>query len=336
MGYEKRICVLKQVKKGFSADGSPLSGVVYAERLGEELTITPRVAGLSPVKEGRYVLFVWADGKTFCMEMHGNSALKTENAPSVKAGFAALLCFVKGEPEPVAFGSCGAAPAAYSALLCEAAPAQHAARHAEKTAAKKPATPAVPLPPNELPVPTSPNVPRAPTVPLPEPVPEDAPPRDERAAARYDDEAIAAANYFGAAGDGDAQTSDAVQEQQAGAAAPDDAGDLLARPRGTLTYYYEVKEKLDAAFAKYPRDGSLLKAFPRSEWVKTENAYLGVVYGEGVPRYLCVAVEGEAPAPAMKEHAVFVPKDAFSEDVGFWVVFQDADTGEYVSVSAED
>ena len=35
----------------------------------------------------------------------------------------------------------------------------------------------------------------------------------------------------------------------------------------------------------------------------------------------------------MKEHAVFVPKDAFSQSEGFWVVFQDADTGEYIQVS---
>ena len=320
MSYEKRICVLKQIKKGFSADGSPLSGVVYAERLGNELTVTPRIAGLSPVREGRYVLFLWADGETFCVELKANASLKIGSAPSVKGGFAALLCFVRGEPEPVAFGSCGAAPEKYTALL----PAVRAE--------KKPKMPAVPLPPNELPVPTAPNVPRAPVVPVPDPAPEELPPREERAAARYNDEAIARDNYFRTAGDDDEKTASAVQAE-AGAAAPDDAVDLAARPRGTLTYYYEVKEKLDAAFAANPRDGALLKAFPHSEWVRTEGARLGIIYANGVPRYLCVAAEGEFPPDAMKEHAVFVPKDAFSQSEGFWVVFQDADTGEYIQVS---
>ena len=133
-------------------------------------------------------------------------------------------------------------------------------------------------------------------------------------------------------GDDDEKTASAVQAE-AGAAAPDDAVDLAARPRGTLTYYYEVKEKLDAAFAANPRDGALLKAFPHSEWVRTEGARLGIIYANGVPRYLCVAAEGEFPPDAMKEHAVFVPKDAFSQSEGFWVVFQDADTGEYIQVS---
>ena len=51
MAYEKRVCVVKQIKKGFSADGGALTGAVYAERLGGELTITPRIAGLSPLRD---------------------------------------------------------------------------------------------------------------------------------------------------------------------------------------------------------------------------------------------------------------------------------------------
>lgn len=323
MAYEKRICVLRQIKKGFSADGTPLTGVVYAERLGNELTVTPRIAGLSPVREGRYVLFLWAEGRTFCLELRGNAAIAVADAPSVRGGFAALLCFVRGEPTPVAFGTCGAAPARYTALLEEESP-------------KKRKIPAVPMPPNELPLPVAPNVPHAPAPPLPDPVPEEVPPREERAAARYHDEAIAETDYFRTAGDGNEKTPPPPREEK-GAAAPADAGDLLARPRGSLTYYYEVKEKIDAAFGKYPRDNSLLAAFPRSEWVKTEGALLGVVYQGGVPRYLCVAAAGRsdgAPPQAMKEHAVFVPKDAFSETEGFWVVFQDADTGEYVETKS--
>ena len=341
MAYEKRICVLKQIKKGFSADGSALSGVVYAERLGGELTVTPRVAGLSPVKEGRYVLCLWADGQTYCLELQGGASLKIADAPSVKGGFAALLCFVRGGAEPIAFAHCGAAPARWQPLL--------EAVSGEKNAKM----PAVPLPPTELPVPASPNVPRAPTPPVPDPAKEadgvateSTSPREERAAARcegYDDEAIAAENYFRGAGNGggDEDEKTAPLQEEAGAAAPDapppDESDLLSRPRGSLTYFYEVKEKLDEAFKKYPRDNSLLEAFPYSEWVKTESALLGIVCEAGVPRYLCVAVAaGKEPPPAMGEKAAFVPQSAFSEEEGFWVVFQDADTGEYVTVSAED
>lgn len=318
MAFERRVCVLRQVRKGFSADGSALTGAVYAERLGTELTVTPRIAALSSLKEGRYALFVWVDANIYCLELKGGAPLRIENAPSLSAGFAALLCFVRGEPEPVAYGRCGAAPERYSALL-EEAPAR-----------KRPIP--VPNPPIQTPAP-APNVPLAPTVPLPEPTPEPSP-HEGRAAARYDDEAIAASDYFAGTGDGDEKTAPAAEGAH-GAAAPGDAGDLLLRPRGSLTYYYEVRERLVKAFAEGEKDERLLAVFPRSEWVRRGGALLGVVYEEGIPRWLCVAAaaaEGDPPPEAMGGHAVFVPQTHFSQKEGFWVVFQDADTGEYGKV----
>ena len=65
--------------------------------------------------------------------------------------------------------------------------------------------------------------------------------------------------------------------------------------------------------------------------MKKGNALLGIVSEEGIPRWLCVAVEGEKPAQ-MGDKAVFVPTTPYSESEGFWVIFQDADTGEYVTV----
>ncbi len=309
MAYEKRVCILRQIRKGFSADGSALTGAVYAERLGDELTVTPRIADLSPLRDGRYALYLWADGKTFCLELHGNSALRLAAAPSLASGFAVLLCFVKGDVQPLAFGRCGAAPERYAALLEDRSIPN-------------------PRPPVELPIPNAPNVPLAPTVPLPDPLPDDT--RGQRAAARYDDDAVAADNYFADAVDGDAKAASAPCAQP-GAAAPGDAGDLLLRPRGALTYYFSVKERLDAAFRDHPHDERLLAAFPQSEWVNVGGALLGIVCAEGIPRWLCVAVEGEKPAE-MGEHARFVPYTPYS-DAGAWVVFQDADTGEYVTLS---
>ncbi len=316
MAFERRVCVLRQVRKGFSADGSALTGAVYAERLGSDLTVTPRIAALSPLRDGRYALFVWADGKTYCLELKGNTPIHIENAPSIAAGFAALLCFVKGDPEPVAFGRCGAAPEKYAPLL-------------EDAPSKKRVIP-IPVPPVQTPAP-APNVPLAPAVPVPDPLPDESPaPQDGRAAARYDDEAIAASDYFARADDGNEKAA-AAAEKATGAAASGDAGDLLLRPRGSLTYYYEIKEKLDKAFSEGEKDERLLAVFPRSEWVRRGGALLGIVYEEGIPRWLCVAAEGNRPA-AMGEHAVFVPGSHFSDEDGFWIVFQDADTGEYVNV----
>lgn len=323
MAYEKRVCVVKQIKKGFSADGGTLTGAVYAERLGDELTITPRIAGLSELRDGKYMLVFYADGQTLCLPLNGNASLRPEHAPSVQRGFAVLLCYHKGDTEPVAFGRCGAVSESWQDLLSSV------------TESKKRTMP-IPVPPAELPG-VAPNLPHAPAVPLPGPLSPEVPeendgnlsPQEERAAARYDDEAIAADNYFEDARDADAKAASSGAQAD-GAAAHGDAGDAFSRPRGSLTYYYSVKDQLDEVF-RGERDTRLLSVFPRSEWVKRGEALFGVIYEQGIPRYLCVAAEGEKPKE-MGEYAVFVPKSDFTEDDGWWMVFQDADTGEYVTV----
>ena len=234
--YEKRVCIVKQLRKGFSADGGTLSGAVYAERIGRELTVTPRVP-LPPPGDGTYLLILRVQDRTFVFSL-GEGAIRAEDAPSVREGFAALICHAGQDVEPVAFGRCGRCTAGAEQLLSEAQ--------------KK--RPAIPLPPNELPA-IGPNVLPAPGVPLPDPA---FPPEKEG----YDDEALA-----------------------------------------------------------------------DSEWVRKGDALLGVVCEEGVPRYLCVAVR-ERPA-ALSDKAVFVPLSPFTEEEGYWIVFQDADTGEYVTTSVE-
>lgn len=324
MAYEKRVCVVKQIKKGFSADGGALTGAVYAERLGDELTITPRIAGLSPLRDGKYLLVFCAAGETLCLPLSGSASLRPEHAPSIQKGFSVLLCYYKGEAEPVAFGRCGAASESWQELLSSV------------TESKKRTIP-IPAPPNQLPG-VAPNIPLAPGVPLPSPLPPEVPgendgsPQEERAAARYDDEAIAADNYFDDARDADAKAAPS-DAQADGAAAHGDARDAFSRPRGTLTYYYSIKHKLEEAF-RGEKDSRLLSVFPHSEWVRHGDALLGVVYEEGIPRYLCVAAEGDKPKE-MEENAVFVPLSPFSEERGMWIVFQDADTGEYIKTSIE-
>lgn len=321
MAYEKRVCVLKQIKKGFSADGSALSGAVYAERLGSELTVTPRILGIAPVNDGRYALAVRAEGETALLELRGNAPLKAQNFPSIKAGLSVLLVFIRGEAEPVAFGSCGAAPREYGSLL--------AAVSGEER--KKKRTPPPPPDPEETPLPFTQNPPAV----LPE---EDERPFREGACAGYDDEAIAAVNYYGDAGDEDGKARegglDGETAQADGHETQTHGGDGILRPRGTLTYYNTVREKLEEAFRRFPRDGRLKEVFPQSEWVDAGGALLGVIYKEGIPQFLCVAAEdtGDLP-PAMKEHGCFVPLSPVSDMVGLYVVFQSADTGEYVTVS---
>lgn len=316
MAYEKRICILKQVKNGFSADGNRMTGVVYAERMGDMLTVTLRMPGLAALKEGRYMLVLQVGGQKYCFLPDGE--MKTPS-PSVKDGFAALLCFYRGEAEAVAFGTCGFEKADMQTML-----------RAVTESGKKPIP--TPMPPFETPSPLSPNVPYAPGVPLPEKdaPKENAPFRPEAAA--YNDEAIADSDYYAPpdgdeGGDRPLQTED---KKEAGDGDPAAHETPFLFPCGSLTYYREVRDELDAVFRKYPRDTRLTWAFPQSEWAKNGTSLIGIVYREGIPRYLCVASENiEA---GLKEKSVFVPVSPFSDERGLYVVFQDADTGAYVKV----
>lgn len=326
MAFEKRVCVLKQIKKGFTADGSALSGAVYVERLGSELTIVPRLLGIAPVKEGRYALAIGVGGEVLITELDKSGSTRMEG-PSIASGFSVLLVYLRGDAEPVAFGSCGLASNDYGPLL-----AAFSEREKRKNGAPMPAP--TPLPPTELPTFSPNNVPLAPTVPLPG---EEEERRPFREAEQYNDEAIADANYYEDPTDGHGTANDVVAEAEEAARAQiaDDADavhPLLVG--GGLTYYHSVREKLREAFEKFPKDERLLSVYPTSEWVKADGALLGIIYKNGSPEFLCVAVEAEGDPPEeMKGHCQFVPATPFSDMVGFYIVYQSASTGEYVTIS---
>ncbi len=336
MPYEKRLCVLKQLKKGFSADGSPLSGAAYAERLGQELILSPKIVGLSPLREGRYALALWIGGKTYCLELKGNEQLRIPDTPPLKDGFSALLCFVRsGDAEPIAYGYCGGAPSEHGILLSvfskkERMPEER--KKPQKSELKSKAEPPVPSKPEHG-----------------EAASEQDPFRGIAAAdgkpafgsGKYDDEAIASSDYFGGiwatledAG-ADACGKDEEKAAKDGDRSCEDETNQTVHPfrlaRGGLTYYKEVAPRLAAAMKKYPKDDTLKSVFPSSEWVKVEKALLGVIYAEGLPRYLCVAMKDEPPKE-VKEFCIAVPESPYTETERYFVVFQDADTGEYVRV----
>lgn len=317
VAYEKRLCILKQVKKGFSVDGSELSGAVYAERLNREVIITPKIQALAPLKEGRYALALWLSGNAYCLELKGNTPLRIPDVDSIKDGFSVLLCFVKGTAEPLAFGFCGSAPNGYEPLLRlfeKRDYTQNTQEVQENDDANQGKNEAVLAADREETAEKS--------------TPE-----------RYDDEAIADADYFGgvwtAVEDEGASSQDSGEEpaQAEGSCSCADETASAVHPfklgRGGLAYYHEIAPKLKAAMQKYPRDETLKSVFPHSDWVKAENALLGIVYAEGVPRYLCVAMRSEPPKE-VEQYSIFVPESPFTETEGYYIVFQDADSGEYV------
>lgn len=349
MNYEKKICVLKQIRQGFSADGSALSGVVHAERLGNELTLTIKAVGLAPLKDGNYRIAIWVDGRYFCAELLEGGAVSVKNISSLRSGFAVLICFVRGEVRPVAFGTCGNAPGSYLDLMSvfEAADRERSEkkeRAFSQTVLKKEPDEeqgdtdevqpdpdgqrpiVIPVPPNLPPSAPSPNVPLAPGVPLP-------------SKKTYDDEAIAESDYFRAFQNGQPNEDDEAlcggreEAGEAGTMSLEDAPDFLY-VRGKLTYYLSIRDDVRSAFENGKRSETLLSVFPCSEWVEINGALLGVVYENGFPIYLCVAVEKEALIPeGRREDFLFVPTPLIEGKDGYFIVFQSADSGEVVRTS---
>ena len=103
-GYTKNIAVIRGLKSGFSMDGGPLSGLVKAEKYGDNLKLEVSLINFAPLSQGKYVCGV-SDGKSVLVMdgivFDGTSTVDTSE------GFAALICFVNDEVSPIASAVCG-------------------------------------------------------------------------------------------------------------------------------------------------------------------------------------------------------------------------------------
>jgi hypothetical protein len=96
---------------------------------------------------------------------------------------------------------------------------------------------------------------------------------------------------------------------------------------------------MDELMQKYPKDSTLNGAFSCSEWIRVKGEegapqYLvGLVYEEGKAKYICYALaaaDKDNPPDEIREVCTFVPCTPFEENVGFFVIFQSAATGECI------
>ena len=94
---------------------------------------------------------------------------------------------------------------------------------------------------------------------------------------------------------------------------------------------------MTALFARYPEDETLTDAYPASEWVRIKgekgNAeeLVGLIYEGGLVKYICYAVPATERTPQeMLDKAYFVPISPLTPEVGFYVLYQSAATGESI------
>lgn len=304
-GYTKNIAVIRGLKEGFSSNGGELSGLVKVEKYGLSLRAETVKINFAPLSEGKYVTAL-SDGETTVV--FEGDIYDGESRMQTGEGFAALICFVNTAVQPVAWAVCGNFQDAAAGLKAEVerafAPPE---RPKDRTAAKK---------------------------------------KEEKP---YEDEAIAEDNYYeyesrkndedgGAVRKAETQKKDGreSEEDEIAAGSGEKARRLKLAGGG---FYKKMKNEIEGLLRTYPPEEELCSVVENSRWVKIsydggKYYVFGVIYEGETPRYLCYGVPAETPLKppeSMKPLASYIP----SLSGGWWMTYQDAETGAAIKLEAE-
>ncbi len=357
MNYVKKMCILRQIKQGFSGDGKTLSGLIKIEQYGKNLAVEVSIINFAPLVSGEYYcLLSDGRGKTEMLSLRGKSMFNLLSDLDISSGFCGVVCYVKNEVVPIAYGINGNRSYDWRAILNKTIPPVFPKKEGKTDSAiaavaDKTAVYSVFDEENEAPrYETNEKLEKNPPLlaaTLPPPLPED------EKIGKYDDEEIARENYYEVKEDERVQltkTDENAPTQSANTAKGEEIGfdasaDVDVKSvRKTLAkdpdgYYLSIKREIDELFSTYPRDDTLCGAFRRSEWVRIRGSakapkYLvGTLYEDGKARFLCYALAAEnkaEPPEEIKGVCSFVPVSPLVGAEGFFVIFQNAATGECV------
>ena len=319
MQYLKKMCILRQLKQGFSCDGQPISGLVKAEQYGKNIAVEISVLNLATLSFGEwYCIFADAKGRKKLLPLAEKRQFSFVDDLELSGGFLAVICHVGDNAQAVAVGISGTPPFTASELCSRT--------FQEQRAAAKPAAATASTPKTAL---------------------------ETGATDDYNDEAMIEENYYqweekderkhmGEVG-GDAQGEGGTENEETreGAQTANDengAGVRHAFTAKTDGYYQSIRSELNDLFARYPKDDTLCGAFVASEWVRVKGEQdnpqelVGVVFEQGLAKYICYAVpdDGRELPKEFQAHTFFVPASPLQGAKGFFVVFQSAATGELI------
>ena len=342
MNYVKKMCILRQARQGFSGDGKALSGLIKIEQYGKNLAIEVSVINFAPLVSGEYYCLISdGKGKTEMLSLRGKSLFNILSDLDISRGFCGIICYVKNDVVPVAYGINGNGSYDWKTILNAALPPVFPKKEKGNKAESAETAISDTIEGIEMPLAQA----NEPTVYA----------LKEESSSVYNDETVATENYYQegekgnerelfseAHGNAFAQSEVENEGKEEGADVSENVdADDLRHPFETDGdgYYRAVKEEIEELFKKYPRDQTLVGAFSCSEWVRVkgeENApeYLvGVVYDDGKAKYICYALFAEdkdTPPEEIKDACSFVPVSALESDRGFFVIFQSATTGECI------
>ncbi len=334
MNLHKKILVLKQVENGYSINGKTSSGIFRFESDSGAGTIFLSVVNLSSQSDG-YYLGVLGDGELKTFSLGSRPSSFSQNlydfsflSPSISVG---IYCARDFLPTLVLFGSENNLDSAQKTFRRAIADKCYQEKkrfdkESEKT-----------------------------TIFIPEYEPKNCNP------SAYDDEAVATENYYDIGEEINEKITkigtiedeilrfeniacDCEREKETEKEKPFSTcfqNEEIANPSevNNKPYYQTAKPELDKLFLTFPPFDALSGIFPDSRFVKinySEKDYyvVGVINELGAPKYICYgvpAVYSPSPPKELEGYCSFIPLSIFSLDGdGFWMMFQDAITGESI------
>lgn len=309
MNYIRKMCILRQLKQGFSEDGKALSGLIKAEQYGQNLSIEVSVINFAPLKKGEYYCLI-ADSFDKCelLALRGKNVFNIVSTLNIEDGFCGIILFVQNEVVPLAYGVNGNRVYDFNKLVKSVAETGNkeiafSSDLSEKTYFK---------------------------------------PYDDETVATENyysgenDEQIEL--YQNSQNERTSDEPENGQTQYGEGAPTHDYSENLRNKteNGSDEYYRSVKTEIDRLFDAYPKDTSLSELYPSSQWVRVDkngsHYLIGVLYKDAKAEYILYAFpckKGDAPPEEIKDVSVFVPKNPASDD-GYFVIFQSSKTGECV------
>ena len=294
-GYTKNIAVIKGIKSGFSVDGGPLSGLVKAEKYGDNLRVEVSLINFAPLTQGKYVCGI-SDGRGVCI-MEG---LTFDGASTVDTseGFAALVCFVHDGVAPVASAVCGDFQSA-TIYIREEIERQENTRRTVATSDIKYEDEAI-AQENYYEFGKADKDGRT--------VRENKKEEKNRQGVRKNEAAESAGKTGGLAGGGNfySRMKDEIEK---------------------LLSTYPKEENLERTVEN--------SRWIKIDYGEGKHYVFGVIFGGGDAQYICYGVPSDNPdnPPPSIENSSFIPTYAGGNS-GYWVMYQDARTGASIKVDA--
>lgn len=357
-GYTKNIAVIRAVRSGFSSNGGEISGLVKAEKYGNFLRAEAVKINFAPLSAGRYVTGI-SDGVRVAIcrgdKFEGNSDM------DIAFGFAALVCFVReGEVSPVATAVCGDYSWALPRIQSEIERREGAVGavvYEDDAIAED----------NYYEYGDGAQSGGA----VREDTQQEAEPRERK---DEDDFGICegqeagkapiellreGGEYGGRAGDVTAEdgafapqyaAGSDIESAEAGLAAGEVAFHGIKNAQGEdrnnglgegggKDFYARMHAEIERLLCDYPREEKLEQTVQGSRWVRINYGsgryyVFGVIYQGGTPAYVCYGVPSKnsaKPPQSLAGMASYIPAGRH----GYWVMYQNAQTGESVKMRAE-